>query len=204
MKTTPSPPHPGKILREYLGGSSITEAAKALGIHRTTLTRVLSGNAGISPELAIRLGMALGTSPDLWAGLQLKYDLYQATRLKRPKIGHLRTAPIKDRSVRELKGMFSPPTGRKVSIAHMRIRMAPAGMAEWEAMKPIGREFGSPDYERLEELDALAARALGSMKKARRWLDTPNDAFGGDTPESAARTKTGFRRVKGILAAFGG
>ena len=43
----------------------------------------------------------------------------------------------------------------------------------WDRMAPVGREFGSPDYERLEELDHLAVKAKGSLLAARRWLDTP-------------------------------
>ena len=46
-------------------------------------------------------------------------------------------------------------------------------LQDWDRMAPVGREFGSPDYERLEELDHLAVNAKGSLLAARRWLDTP-------------------------------
>ena len=81
-----NPPHPGEVLREYLGDITITDAARSLGVGRVTLSRVVTGAAGISPDMAYRLGAAFGTSPELWAGMQLQYDLYQASKLKRPKI----------------------------------------------------------------------------------------------------------------------
>lgn len=81
-----NPPHPGEVLREYLGGINVTDAAKKLGVNRVTLSRVVTGSAGISPDMAYRLGDAFGTSPEMWAGMQLQYDLYQAGKMKRPKI----------------------------------------------------------------------------------------------------------------------
>lgn len=72
------PPHPGSVLREYLGNLSVTEAARHLGITRAALSRILNANAGISAEMALRLSEALGTSPDLWIGMQAKYDLSAA------------------------------------------------------------------------------------------------------------------------------
>lgn len=81
-----NPPHPGQVLREYLGDMTVTRAALQLGVGRVTLQRIVNGVAGISPDMAYRLGAAFGTSPELWAGMQMQYDLYQAARLKRPKI----------------------------------------------------------------------------------------------------------------------
>lgn len=84
-----NPPHPGEVLREYLGDISITEAAVKLGINRVTLSRVVTCAAGISADMAYRLAAAFSTSPELWAGMQLQYDLYQAGKVKRPKIERL-------------------------------------------------------------------------------------------------------------------
>ena len=81
-----NPPHPGEVLREYLGNVTVTEAAIKLGVNRVTLSRVVTGTAGISVDMAYRLGDAFGTSPELWAGMQLRYDLHQASKQKRPKI----------------------------------------------------------------------------------------------------------------------
>lgn len=49
-------------------------------------------------------------------------------------------------------------------------------LQDWDRMAPVGREFGSPDYERLAELDHLAIKAKGSLLAARRWLDTSTHA----------------------------
>ena len=84
-----NPPHPGEVLREYLGEISVTEAAVKLGANRGTLSRVASGASGISADMAYRLGAAFGTSPELWAGMQLQYDLYQAGKKPRPRIDRL-------------------------------------------------------------------------------------------------------------------
>ena len=81
-----NPPHPGEVLREYLGDLTITDVAARLGVARVTLQRVINGAAGISPDMAYRLGGAFGTSPELWAGMQMQFDLYHAGKIKRPKI----------------------------------------------------------------------------------------------------------------------
>ncbi|HZV67249.1 MAG TPA: HigA family addiction module antitoxin [Telluria sp.] len=81
-----NPPHPGEVLREYLGDLTVTDVAKRLGVGRVTLQRVVTCAAGISPDMAFRLAAAFGTSPELWAGMQLQFDLYQASKVQRPKI----------------------------------------------------------------------------------------------------------------------
>jgi antitoxin HigA-1 len=86
------PPHPGEVLREYLDTVTVTEAASKLGVNRVTLSRVLSGNAGVSADMAFRLGSAFGTSPEMWAGMQMQYDLHVASKIKRPKIERLALA----------------------------------------------------------------------------------------------------------------
>lgn len=72
-------------------------------------------------------------------------------------------------------------------------------LQDWDRIAPVGREFGSPDYERLEELDHLAVLAKGSLHAARRWLDAPNPALDGLTPEEAAKTADGLARVHQLL-----
>lgn len=88
-----NPPHPGEVLREYLGEVTVTDAAQQLGVNRVTLTRIVSGHSGISPDMAFRLGSAFGTSPELWAGMQMQYDLYQASKAKRPRIHRITAVP---------------------------------------------------------------------------------------------------------------
>ena len=74
-----NPPHPGKVLREWIPESvSVISAAKALKISRVSLSKILNGNSNISAEMAIRLSQWLGTSSDVWLSMQVKYDLWQA------------------------------------------------------------------------------------------------------------------------------
>ena len=56
----------------------MTEAAQKLAVSRQSLSAILNGRAGISAEMAVRLSKALGTSADLWLGMQMQYDLWQA------------------------------------------------------------------------------------------------------------------------------
>jgi antitoxin HigA-1 len=80
-----NPPHPGEILRELCIqplGLSVTETAQALGVSRKTLSSILNGRSGISPEMAVRLSIAFNTTSESWLQQQLQYDLAQA-ELKR-------------------------------------------------------------------------------------------------------------------------
>jgi hypothetical protein len=121
------------------------------------------------------------------------YDLHLAAKQKRPRIGQIHTLK-KDRSIVELKGMLTAPAGVRVGVEDMRVAMQKE-MTEWDSMAPVGREFGSPDYERLDAMDALAFDVFGSMTKARRWLDTPNADLQGKSPEDLSKTKAGYRAV---------
>ena len=81
-----NPPHPGEVLRELCLeplGVSVTEAANALDISRKTLSSILNGRAGVSPEMAIRLSIAFGTSAESWLNQQLQYDLWRAEQGRR-------------------------------------------------------------------------------------------------------------------------
>jgi addiction module HigA family antidote len=76
-----NPPHPGLSVRLNClepFGLSVTEGAKALGVSRTTLSRLINGQAGVSPDMAIRLAKAFGATPDIWIRMQAAYDLAQA------------------------------------------------------------------------------------------------------------------------------
>jgi addiction module HigA family antidote len=73
-----------------LPGLSVTEVARALGVSRKTLSAILNGRAGISPEMAVRLSIAFDTTAESWLSQQVQYDLWQAER-KRKK---LRVKPL--------------------------------------------------------------------------------------------------------------
>ena len=78
-----NPPHPGEVLLELCLkplGLTVTQAAEALGVSRKTLSGILNGRAGISPEMAIRLSMAFETTAESWMNQQVQYDLWQAER----------------------------------------------------------------------------------------------------------------------------
>ena len=78
-----NPPHPGLTVRhdclEPLG-ITVTEAAKVLGVTRQALNNLVNGKSGISPEMAVRLAKAFGSSAETWLGIQLDYDLAQVRR----------------------------------------------------------------------------------------------------------------------------
>ncbi len=77
------PVHPGRIVRydclEPLG-LSVTDAAKVLGVTRQTLNNIVNEKAGISPEMAIRLSKAFGSTPDAWVRMQASFDLALALK----------------------------------------------------------------------------------------------------------------------------
>lgn len=78
-----NPPHPGRhVLKDCLEplGLSITKGAEALGVSRLTLSNLVNGKNGISPEMAIRLSKAFGGSPEVWLGMQMDYDLARAAK----------------------------------------------------------------------------------------------------------------------------
>lgn len=92
MSMMHNPPHPGIVLREYLGKMEVSGAAMRLNVSRTTLSRVLNGRAGISTDMSLRLSDALGTHPAFWWGLQPDYDVWHASRRRTPKIAPFRKA----------------------------------------------------------------------------------------------------------------
>lgn len=81
-----NPPHPGEIIKtlclEPLN-ITVTEAAKALGVSRKTLSAILNGRAGISSEMAVRLSIAFGTSAESWMNQQMQYDLWHAEQRRK-------------------------------------------------------------------------------------------------------------------------
>ena len=78
-----NPPHPGEVLKELCLKPlrvTITDAARALGVSRKTLSSILNGRTGISPEMAMRLALAFDTTAESWLTQQVQYDLWQAGR----------------------------------------------------------------------------------------------------------------------------
>ncbi len=82
-----NPPHPGGVvLRQCIEplGLTITDAAAALGVTRTTLSELVNGKRGISPKMAVRLSQVCGGSAESWLTQQAHYELahVRADRIK--------------------------------------------------------------------------------------------------------------------------
>lgn len=93
MSKMHNPPHPGEVLRDtVLAEISVTEFARRLGVSRVALSRVINGRAAVSAEMAIRLAAALGGGAESWMRMQAAFDLWQASKRRRPKIIPLKLA----------------------------------------------------------------------------------------------------------------
>ena len=92
MSRMHNPPHPGAVLQEWLADVSVTQAAAQLKVTRAYLSRILHGHASVSADMALRLSVLLGTSAELWLGLQSAFDLWQANQQPRPLVTPLATA----------------------------------------------------------------------------------------------------------------
>ena len=93
------PTHPGEILKEdYLEplSISITQLAKALGVSRKTLSKIVNEKASITPEMALKLSRVFDTTPELWLNLQNNYDLWYIAK--------------KSKSWRKIKPIIEPLT----------------------------------------------------------------------------------------------
>jgi addiction module HigA family antidote len=96
--TMHNPPHPGEFITEvYLDPNNLSgrELAASLGVAASTLNRILKGNSGVSPEMALRLSKALGRSPESWLAMQYNYDLWQAKQnVKLGKVSKIRLTAV--------------------------------------------------------------------------------------------------------------
>lgn len=84
-----NPANPGELLKEFMGKSTVTELARRIGVARATVSRILNCRTSVTVDLSIRLGLALGLSPDFFCKAQLQYDLWVELQKKRPKIRRL-------------------------------------------------------------------------------------------------------------------
>lgn len=90
------PPHPGEVIRALCLEPldlSVTEAADHLGVSRKTLSELLNGRSGVSPEMAIRLSIAFDTTPESWLSMQMEYDLWRTEKKRNQlKVKKIRVA----------------------------------------------------------------------------------------------------------------
>jgi len=90
-----NPPHPGEVLQDTVlakGRISVTEFARRLRVSRVALSRVVNGRAAVSADMALRLAAALGGSAESWLQMQSAYDLWQASKKRRPKVEPIKLA----------------------------------------------------------------------------------------------------------------
>jgi addiction module HigA family antidote len=84
MSRMNNPAHPGEVLKEWIPeGMTVTAAAEQLGISRVMLSKILNVKAGVTADMALRLAAWLGTSAEMWIGMQSAWDLWQAERRSR-------------------------------------------------------------------------------------------------------------------------
>lgn len=83
MTVMHNPVHPGVVLQDWIEDLTQVEVADAIGLHRTTLSRILNGHAAITAEVDVRLSEALGTSPGFWTTMQAQFDLAAALKARR-------------------------------------------------------------------------------------------------------------------------
>ena len=92
-----NPPHPGELIKEAIEALDISarKLALALDVAPSTVQRLISGKSDMSPEMAIRLSVVIGSSEHVWMGMQDAYDLWHAKqkidvsrlqRLRRPSL----------------------------------------------------------------------------------------------------------------------
>jgi len=92
-----APTHPGAILREDVLpalGLSVTAVARALGVSRQQVHRILAETAPVTPEMALRLGKFCGNGPDLWLRMQANHDLWHARKALAKEIDRIERAAV--------------------------------------------------------------------------------------------------------------
>jgi len=91
------PVHPGKIIKHSIEslGLTVTEAAQGLGVTRQTLSRMINTKTSLSPEMAIRVSKAFGSTPELWLRMQMAYDMAKMrTKAARIKVKRFPKASV--------------------------------------------------------------------------------------------------------------
>ena len=160
-----NPPHPGLSVRlnclEPLG-LSVTEAAKVLGVTRQAVNNIVNGKSGISPEMAIRLSKAFGSSPETWLGMQLDYDLAQARLhegdIRVARVRRARSAPHASSLIRALSARSC--IGRRSSTMKKQLKKLPKLGSDKEAEEFVANSD-------LTEYDLSGGRSCASSSGRR-------------------------------------
>ena len=97
-----NPPHPGEVLwglDMQPAGLTINAVAARIGVDRKTLSRVINGHAKVTAEMAILLGKAFNTTPDMWLNMQRAYDLWHAAQTMKQRVAKVK--PFHDEQTRQ-------------------------------------------------------------------------------------------------------
>jgi len=178
-----NPPHPGEIIRtlclEPLG-VTVTQAAEALGVSRKTLSAILNGRAGVSPEMAVRLSNAFGTSSESWLNQQTQYDLWHAERRRK----QLRVARLRQRR-RHAAGCEEAPMKIALSLALVLAlgfvvpakAGGPLSLPQIGILSPLAPSaISSPSFEALRAgLQDLGYIEGKNIRFVYRWADSSRD-----------------------------
>ena len=182
-----NPSHPGRLIKSDIDalGLSIVEAAKGLGISRQQLHSVIAGRAGVTPEMAIRLEKALGSTADTWLRLQMNYDLAQI-RLRAPDIDVKRMTPrgVAKSLLSASQRLDRDDAGNGLDGAGDLGRdLEAAGQFHFDlvavrqhqnhrdfAVAVIGRGAGGAGRDRLEALGHAFDRQFAAQKDAKAFL----------------------------------
>ena len=97
IPTHRSPAHPGEILlEEFLNPMGLTQRDLADGIEVSyqRVNEIVNGRRGVTAHTALRLAKFLGTTPDVWMNLQLRWDLYHAQREESTALDRIARAQV--------------------------------------------------------------------------------------------------------------
>lgn len=124
------------MLQEWLAEVSVAQAAAQLGVTRAYLSRILHGHAGISADMALRLSDLLGTSAELWLGMQSAYDLWQAAQQPRALVQRMTVAAEANASL-----LVKKPTQLPGAHSARRIHPQSVGGIGYDASR-VGTSLG--------------------------------------------------------------
>lgn len=173
------------------------ERARALRLAGETLRKVLA-RGDVPEDLRYQAQVALRHYPDSDGLKQMICDI---DRLPHQGLDQRWLAPedaVQDHATVAVSGNGANCQST-MSDNESKTLQAALELSEWGRVRPVGREFGSPDYDRLEELDSLACEVLGLMR-FREWLDTPSPALDGKTPEEASASPGGMEQIRKLLS----
>jgi antitoxin HigA-1 len=127
------PRHPGEVLREQMGTEDVTSFAARVGVNRVSMSRLLNGQNGISPHMALSLADVLGTAPEMWLTLQMQYDLCHAREDRREAASK---QPLVGKYIKSIVFKSQSRPGRTVRLTRYPSAVT-ANKRQMKAKRPI-------------------------------------------------------------------